>query len=630
MNRTLAAISFGTSLVVLAASAIAQGIGDSGPSWDRDIQPLVSRHCYRCHGNDETHGDVDLRKDENPRLILRNRKTWEAVADVLRSNEMPPEDARHLDPDDREKIITFLDITLGQIDCTTLRDPGTPAARRLTRHEYNLAVEDLTGLPIRPGNDFPPEPISFGFAGIGSASGLTPVDVNHYHVAAESIADAIVLAAETDETIKEHFFGIDDTPPPKAAFTLLARFADRAFRRPTDEAFLAGLNQVYLRSIEQASDHTEAMRNAMSAVLMSPRFFMRIETPPDGEPEETAYPVDGWDLASRLSFFLWAAPPDEDLRKLAESGQILEPEVLQGQASRMLKSNRVADGLVRGFFAQWLQLRSLSTHQVDATLFPEATVSLRRSMRREVERLLIEIVRKDRPITEIIDANYSFVDERLASFYGLPSQVDAGFHRVALPDRRRGGVVVSAALLTLQSDPGRTNVPRRGNYIAGTFFGDPPPPPPPDVPALVTDDADTKSLTLRELLEMHRADPQCAACHAKMDPIGFALENYDAIGRWRTHDAGQPIDASGELPKSGVFVGPEGLKDLLLSRKEDFAKTLAENLLIYALGRGHREVDPCVIDDALESLEANDDRFSSLVIAIVKSFPFTHRSDPAF
>lgn len=606
-------------------------------SWDRTIGPLVGRHCYHCHRDSDASGDVNLQEDQNPRMIVRNRKKWEAVLQVLRSEEMPPEEGRTLKPEDREKIITFLDTQLSEIDCETLKDPGTPAARRLTRHEYNLAVEDLTGLPIRPATDFPPEPISFGFVGIGTATGLTPVEVSHYYAAADSVADAMVLAAETDKKLSDHFFGSYDESDHKPASDRLRRFADRAFRRPADQPFLDGLDQVYRQSFQHSEDtatnnekHIRAMRDAMSAVLMSPRFFMRIETPPDDPTIDEAYPVDAYDYASRLSFFLWSSPPDEELRQLAEAGQLTDPVIAEQQVRRMLKDRRTADGLVRGFFAQWLQLNQLPTHQVDAATFPEATASMLRSMRREVERMLTEIVRKNRPITEMIDCSYTFVDARLAKFYGLAPIEEPGFHRVSLSDRRRGGVVVSAALLTLQSDPGRTNVPRRGNYIAGTFFGDPPPPPPPDVPELITDDENAKSMTLRELLEKHRESPQCASCHAKMDPIGFSLENYDAIGRWRTEDAGQPIDASGELPNDVKFSGPGGLKDLLLARKEDMSKALIENLLIYALGRGPREIDPCVVDEALESLAENEDRFSSLILTITQSFPFTHRSDLAF
>lgn len=636
------------TIVMLLASPVTvradEGDEKDLPSWDRVIRPILRRHCYHCHQDHDAHGDVNLLQDENPRLVLLNRKKWEAVLSVVRSEEMPPEDARELKETDRKILIRYLNAKLNEFTCNAGMNPdvadlGTAPTRRLTRHEYNLAVEDLTGLPVRPANHFPPEPISFGFVGIGGASGMTPVEVNQYYEAADEITQAIGQAAEHSPEIADHFFGSEpdnatgDVPPVRER---LQRFADRAFRRPAKSDFVDGLVQIYKLCRQRDGSHANAMMRSMSTVLMSPRFFMRVEEPPVTGPQEEPYPVDAYDLASRLSFFLWASPPDETLRSLAASQQLLAPETLKAQVDRMLADRRAADGLVRGFFAQWLQYPLLIDHSVNADAFPNMDASLNRSMRREVERILIEIVRKDRPITEIIDAPYTFVDARLASHYGLddaqPAGVfdEPGFHRITLSDRRRGGVVTSAALLTLQADPGRTNVPRRGNYIAGTFLGAPPPPPPSDVPELVADDPSAKSMTSRELLEKHRESPQCASCHAKMDPIGFMLENFDAIGRWRTEDAGQPIDASGELPKSGMFVGPEGLKDLLLSRKADFVETMTQKMLIYALGRGPRPIDRCVIADARERLDAGEDRISAIVHAITQSTAFTHRSDAAF
>lgn len=636
------------AIVMLLASPIMvcadDGDGKGLPSWDRDVRPILRRHCYHCHQDEDAHGDVNLLQDENPRLVLLNRKKWETVLSVVRSEEMPPEDARELKETDRRTLVRYLDAKLNEFTCDASDNPdavdlGTAPTRRLTRHEYNLAVEELTGLPVRPANHFPPEPISFGFVGIGGVSGMTPVEVNHYYEAADEITQAIGQAARHSPEITDHFFGPE---PDSIAGDLpivrerLQRFTDRAFRRPAKSNFVDGLVQIYQLCRQRDDSHADAMMRSMSTVLMSPRFFMRVEEPPTTGPQEEPYPVDAHDLASRLSFFLWASPPDETLRSLAASQQLLAPEILKAQVNRMLADRRSADGLVRGFFAQWLQYPLLIDHSVNAETFPDMDAALNRSMRREVERILIEIVRKDRPITELIDAPYTFVDARLADHYGLSdAETDQlmdqpGFHRVNLGDRRRGGVVTSAALLTLQADPGRTNVPRRGNYIAGTFLGDPPPPPPPEVPELVADDPSAKHMTLRELLEKHRESPQCASCHAKMDPIGFMLENFDAIGRWRIEDAGQPIDASGELPNSGTFVGPEGLKDLLLSRKTDFVETLTQQMVIYALGRGPRPIDRCIIADARKRLDAGEDRISAIVHAITQSTAFTHRSDAAF
>lgn len=633
--------------MLVASPVVARGDETGGrdlPSWDRDVRPILRRHCYHCHRDDDAHGGVNLLQDENPRLVMLHRKTWETVLSVVRSQAMPPADSRRLDDDDRDTLVRYLAAKLNEFPCDSINesdaiDLGTAPTRRLTRHEYNLAVEDLTGLPMRPANDFPPEPISFGFVGIGGASGMTPVDVNHYYRAADEITQAIGQAADDSPELADHFFGpapAMDDDDLQSVRERLQRFADRAFRRPAASSFVDRLVSVYQQSRRRDDAHDDAMMRSMSAVLMSPRFFMRIEQPPSTGPQDEPYRLDAYDLASRLSFFLWSSPPDETLRSLAASKQLLAPEIFKAQVDRMLADRRVADGLVRGFFAQWLQYSRLIDHAVDADAFPDMDAALNRSMRREVERVLIEIVRNDRPITEIIDAPYTFVDARLARHYGLTESGSAnvfdepGFHRVVLSDRRRGGVVTSAALLTLQSDPGRTNVSRRGNFIAGTFLGDSPPPPPSNVPELLAEDPLAKKSTLRELLEKHRESPQCASCHAKVDPIGFMLENYDATGRWRTDDAGRPIDASGELPNSDTFVGPDGLKDLLLSRKTDFVETLTQQCSIYALGRGPRPIDRCIIADARKRLAVGDDRISAIIHAITQNSAFTHRSDAAF
>jgi len=286
--------------------------------------------------------------------------------------------------------------------------------------------------------------------------------------------------------------------------------------------------------------------------------------------------------------------------------------------------------LVENFFGQWLQLRGLSTHKPDAKQFPQFTEPLRAAMRQEVDLFLGELVRKDRPLTEVIDADYTYLNEELARHYGIQGVSGPEMRRVALKDHRRGGVLTSAAVLMTLADPERNNVPRRGNYIAAAILGSPPPPPPPDVPALEDPKADGKPMTLRQRLEAHRSKPECAGCHAKIDPLGFSLETFDAIGRWRDEEAGAPVDATGVLPDGRTFRGPVELKQILLGRRDEFVRTLAGNLLIYALGRGLVLEDECVLREAQKAAAAGDYRFSSVVLAVVRSHPFRHRRNPDF
>ncbi len=280
------------------------------------------------------------------------------------------------------------------------------------------------------------------------------------------------------------------------------------------------------------------------------------------------------------------------------------------------------------FIGQWLDLNKLESHKPDAKQYPQFDDALRHAMATEVQLLARELFQKNRPITDLIDADYTFLNERLAKHYGIEGVSGDNMRRVALTDKRRGGMLTSGALLTLLADPQRTNVPRRGNYIVGTILGTPPPPPPPDVPELEDAKADGKILTLRQMLELHRENPECAACHAKIDPMGFSLENFDPIGQWRDKIDDVQVDASGTLIGGKTFAGPIGLKTILMERREKFARAMAEKMLIYAVGRGPQRDDECAINAAVDALKKNDYRIGSLVGAIVRSAPFTMRRNP--
>jgi hypothetical protein len=398
-----------------------------------------------------------------------------------------------------------------------------------------------------------------------------------------------------------------------------------AFRRPVDDSYLGRLMKIYELARSKGESYESAVGYMVTAVLISPNFLMRLEgsRPESDEP----YRVDDYELATRLSFFLWSRPPDKRLLDQAALGELSKPENLELQTLRMLADDR-SRALVDNFFGQWLSIREIESHQPDSDRFPEFDTELRSAMIGEINGFLTELIRKDRPVTDMLDANYTFLNERLADHYKIKGIRGDEFRRVSLTDRRRGGVLTSAALLMLQSDPGRTNVPRRGNFVAGRILGSAPPPPPPDVPQLEDIESDDMPRSLRELLELHRKNPECANCHAKMDPLGFALENYDAIGRWRTKDGEFPINPSGELVTGRMLSGPVQLKDYLLESKEGFTRTLVKNLLIYALGRGLQGNDECVVRDALRAAENKDYRFSAIVVEIVKSYPFRYRQNP--
>ncbi len=591
-------------------------------SFDRRIQPLMRNLCFRCHNADKKKGNVNLEKDTDLRLILQERKTWTTALEAVRAGEMPPKKEKQPTDEQRKHLIAFIEKTLGQLDCNDKRDPGKPSIRRLNRAEYDNSVLELTGLDLKLADEFSPDASSYGFDSIAEALSLSPVLVEQYHGAAKKLVAAILAKPEARQRVF-----IAAGQDRDAARQIAARFALKAFRRPAEEPFLTRLLLVYDKARGKGQTHDSAVGSLLTAILISPRFLVRIETAlPD---VKGPYAVDDYDLASRLSFFLWSAPPDDELLALAAKGGLSSPGALEAQTKRLLADPR-SRALADNFFGQWLQLRGLATHKPDAKLFPQFTPSLKHAMQEELDRTLSRFVREDRPLLELVDADFVWVNEELARHYGLDGVKGGEFRRVAIQDRRRGGLLTSAAVLMLQADTDRNNVPRRGNYIAASILGTPPPPPPPDVPQLEETKDTGAKLTLRQRLELHRTKPECMSCHVKIDPLGFSLENYDAIGRWRDVEEGAPVDASGVLPNGRVFKGPVELKQVLLEKKDDFVRVMTENLLIYALGRGLQPNDECVVRDARKAAAEGGYRFSTLVLTIVKSQPFRMRRNPEY
>ncbi len=616
---------------VLSEFAQAQPNKQDDPlSWDRNIRGIVDRYCTRCHNENKSSGDVNLAQDVDPRRILDHREVWQVALSQIESSEMPPEDAKQPTDEQRAQLIKFLKTTLEDLDCENKEDPGKPILRRLNRSEYDLAVKDLVGLDLELARGFAPDATGHGFDNLGEVLSLSPAQVEQYHDAAKTIVAAVTERKISEPAVFKNVFGdlpaagSDETAAARAA---IERFATRAFRRPVAPEYVERLLKIYDKSRAQSESYEQALGHLVTAVLISPQFLMRIER--DRPDEKKAYLIDDYELATRLSFFLWSRPPDAELLELASRQELNKPDVLERMTRQMLRDEH-SGALVEHFFGQWLSLREIRTHQPDAKVFPEFDDDLRSAIAQEVRLTLTEIVQQDRPVTEVIDTNYIYLNERLAKHYGLETlgqgavEGDA-MRRVTLEDRRRGGLLTSAALLMLQADPSRTNVPRRGNFIASRILGTPPPPPPPGVPPLDEAAADGKSKSLRELLELHRSKPECANCHAKMDPLGFAFENYDAIGRWRTEDNGFPIDASGMLSSGQLFSGPVELKNLLLEKKDLFSRELIKNLLIYALGRGLQRSDECVVRETLQVAQEHEYRFATIVVEVVKSFPFRYR-----
>jgi hypothetical protein len=406
----------------------------------------------------------------------------------------------------------------------------------------------------------------------------------------------------------------------KAAERVLTNFARRAFRRPVKTEEIERLLKLFDLATTQGEPYEQAIRLPMKAVLVSPHFLYRIEEDPK-DPNDVRT-LNDFELATRLSYFLWSSMPDDELFQLAEKGELRKPGMLESQVKRMLKSPK-AKALSENFASQWLQLRMLKTLTPDKGYFPNWDDNLKESMAREAELFFEYIVQNDRSILEFLDADYTFLNGRLARHYGVDDVAGLEFQKVKLPDGRRGGVIMMASTLTVTSNPTRTSPVKRGKWILENILGTPPPPPAPDVPELPPT-GELKG-TLRQQMEQHRENASCAVCHAKLDPLGFGLENFDGIGGWRTKDNKQAIDSSGILPGGERFSGPAELRKVLVGKADMFRRCFAEKLLTFGLGRGLEYYDKCALDEITAAAKTNGDSFSALVLAIVKSDPFQKR-----
>jgi hypothetical protein len=405
---------------------------------------------------------------------------------------------------------------------------------------------------------------------------------------------------------------------------ILSNFARRAYRRPVTDADLQ-IPLKFYRDTRTGGEFDAGIERGLRALLVSPEFLFRVEQDPANVAPNTTYRLTDLELASRLSFFLWSSIPDDELLDLAIAGKLKDPAVLEKQVRRMLADAR-SEALVNNFADQWLYLRNLENIIPDARLFPDYDDNLRQAMRRETELFFESIMREDRNVVDLLSANYTFLNERLAKHYGIPNVYDSYFRRVTFDANNvRGGLLGQASILTVTSYADRTSPVIRGKWILTNVVGLPPPPPPPNVPPLKDNGSNGKVMTMRERMAAHRANQPCAGCHSLMDPVGFSLENYDAVGRWRTTDEDSPIDASGNLPDGGKFKGASGLRQALLSRPELFVGTLTEKLLTYGLGRGLESYDEPAVRKIVRDAHGNDYRFSSLILGIVNSTPFQMR-----
>jgi hypothetical protein len=591
------------------------------PTFAKDVQPVVAKYCLTCHNADKKRGNVNLEQFKDEAAALKNVKLWEKVADNLRSATMPPQGKPQPTTQELDALNTWIDVAVFKIDCDGPKDPGRVTIRRLNKAEYNNTIRDLLGINFTPADDFPADDVGYGFDNIGDVLSMPPILLEKYLAAAEKVVDKTFADADARKRLFNPTLPEKYKNEPKGR-QVLRRFAERAWRREVTADELRRLESLIDLALRSGEDRQSGMKLAMQAVLVSPHFLFRIEADPGPDDKDGVRTLNEWELATRLSYFLWSSMPDEELFNQAREGTLRKN--LDEQVQRMLKDPK-AKALVENFAGQWLQTRNLKTFAPDPKLFPTFNDKLRRAMLKETDLYFETIVREDRSVLEFIDSDYTFVNETLAKHYGIPNVKGEEFRKVKLPDDRRGGVLTQASILSVTSNPTRTSPVKRGKWILDNILGTPPPPPPPGVQELKEGEQQELKGSLRQRMEQHRANPSCATCHRRMDPLGFGFENFDAIGAWRTKDGKHEIDPAGELPTGQTFKSPAELRAILKARQDDFSKCLADKMLTYALGRGTERYDRCAVEEIARSLKKNDYRFSTLVIEIVKSDPFQKR-----
>jgi hypothetical protein len=512
-------------------------------------------------------------------------------ADNKRSDENMSMAANEIDA--RLRTRTF--VTAGPHDVTVafLERSAAETHEPLELHTRNLDLQDMNGLPVL---DYVNVRGPFNAKGPGN----TPSRERIFTCRPADESTARVCATE-----------------------ILSTLARRAYRRQPTEQDLSQLLEFYEQGAARGG-FDAGIQSALRVVLTSPKFLFRDEPDPEGVAPGTLYAVDDAALAARLAFFLWSAPPDDELLALAEQSKLSDPDAYDEQVERLLKDSR-ATALVENFAGQWLFLRNLQSARPDTEEFPDFDDNVRQSMRRETELLFEHVLRDDRPVTELLTADYTFVNDRLAKHYGIDNVYGSNFRKVQVTDPARRGLLGHASILTVTSYPNRTSPVLRGKWVLENVLGAPPPPPLPNVPALEENEAGSVARTLRERLAEHRANPVCATCHDVMDPIGLGLENFDAVGKWRTREPGGDIDAHGQLADGTEIDGAAALREAVTRDPEQFARVFTAKLLTYALGRGLEAYDMPTVRRIVREAEDDDYRFSALVKGIANSVPFRMR-----
>jgi uncharacterized protein DUF1592/uncharacterized protein DUF1588/uncharacterized protein DUF1585/uncharacterized protein DUF1587/uncharacterized protein DUF1595/cytochrome c len=635
-----------TLLIAGAYFAAARAIGADEPTdaaLQSEIKEFFQAHCLRCHQGERPKGKLDLTQFQSASSLTGDARRWGRIIARVQSGEMPPVGSQPLPPADRERFVTQTRQVLYAALAKAGPTPGPAPLRRLNRTEYGATIRDLLRIEINLGQTLPDDGAGGeGFDNAAETLFLSPLHAEKYLAAAQEALDyasknprsrAALLSGRAAEERRGFGFRRDATPeadPPataETARTVLERFVPRAVRRPARDGEVDRYLALFESAQKSGEPFDQSLLFALRGVLVSPHFLFRLEEP---NPTEQPRLVGQYEIASRLSYFLWSSIPDEELIRLATEQKLNDADVLREQVARMLKDRKTRES-VESFVEQWLGTRELGRNVKPDRTLNRYTNELEWALKQEPVLFVQHVLAENRPLLDLLDANYTFLDTKLSRHYGLQlSNLKQQLVKVDLPEgSHRGGLLGMGGVLAVSSLPHRTSPVLRGKWVRETLLGSPPPPPPPNVPQLDERKAAATAQSIRELLEQHRENATCAACHNSIDPIGFGLENYDLLGRWRTEEAGQPIDAKGELPDGAKFDGPQELKQVLLSRKDDFIRHLTTKMLGYALGRGLTVEDQSTVEQITTKVREGEYRSQVLIAEIVCSVPFRYRASDA-
>ena len=590
-------------------------------TFKEQVGPFVNKYCVGCH-NTRPEGGINLQSALRSPGATSSFLHWKKAVANVKVHDMPPDHADKIPTDEeRHEFIEWI----GKLKYMAPRDPGSFVIRRLSQVEFGNTLHDLYGVDPSIVDSLPEEVVGEGYL-----NSISPLQSELFLDIANKVIEQVVSPEGKAPTeVQKRLFG--ETPSAiadyrKAARTVARSLARDAYRRPPTEAELDVLVGIFDLARENQLDYTASLGLMWKAVLVSPQFLF-ITPAVEVESKETVIPLDDYQLASRLSYLLWSAPPDAELSALADKGELHKPEVLRAQAERLTMHDR-SRALFDGFGAQWLGVGGLESQTFDPEVFPQMTAALRTAMMEEARLFFQSIVQENQSVFRFVDSDYTFLNEPLATLYGLEQSVQGPtMRRVKLKNSNRGGILGMPATLASTSFPNRSSPVRRGVWVLEQVLGERIPPPPPDIPELEEQDQkSTEGLTLRERTELHQSAPTCANCHKVFDPIGFGLENFDAIGRWREKDdVGIAIDSAGEFPNGEGFSTPAELKGILARRKADMARNLTERLMAYAIGRQLEGYDEIVIDQLMVKIARDNFRMRTMITEVITSYLFTHR-----